>query len=229
MLSCISPDAVRRHNRRNGFTLVEIMVAIVILATVLTIVYRVFSGSYAALRQISPEKDLYHTARVILDRMADEIQSAYFRPGLPYTGFVGENDEKDEAPWDSLTFSAMANFYWVGKVEEIKESDFLKISYYPVEDEEEPFERRLVRRQDPGFGPFEEDFEEVGSRDRGVHRLTDDIWGIDVTYFDGTEWVEEWNSIESERLPQAVEIKLILSTDRETRIPFYAVIPIEAS
>jgi len=219
---------VRRPKRGRGFTLAEILVAIVILAIVMTIVYRVFSASYSALRQVSPEKDPFHTARVILDRMADEIQSAYYKPDLQYTGFVGENDEKEEAPWDAVTFSAMANFYWIERVEGIRQSDFLKISYHLVENEDEPEERRLIRRQDPAFGPFEEEFEMVGSPERGVHQLTDRVWGIDVRYFDGSDWVEEWNAGERERLPQAVQIKLILRADRGVRLPFYAVIPIEA-
>ncbi|MFQ5907031.1 MAG: type II secretion system protein GspJ, partial [bacterium] len=189
----------------------------------------VFSSSYSALRQVNPERDLFHTARVILDRMADEIQSAYYRSDLAYTGFVGENDEKDEAPWDSLTFSAMANFYWIERVKGIKESDFLKISYYLVENGEEGEERRLVRRQDPAFDRFEEDPEKIPSGDRGVHRLTDDVWGIDLRYFDGSEWLEDWNSGDRERLPRAVEIKLILRTVGGERLPFYAVIPIGAS
>lgn len=209
--------------------MVEILVAMVVLAIVLTIAYRVFSGSYSALQQVNPHKDLHYTARTVLDRMADEIHSAYYGPGLSYAGFIGENDEKEDAPWDSLTFSAMANFYWIEQTEGIKESDFLKISYYLVEDEEETDKRRLIRRQDPGFGPFEENPEELDTGLRGVQRLTDNVWGMDARYFDGAEWVEEWNSEDRERLPRAVEIKLILQTSTGKRLPFYAVIPIEAS
>ena len=209
-----------------GFTLVEMLVAMVILAIVLMTAYRVFSSSYSALHHVNPDRDLFHTARVILDRMTDEIQSAYYDPGLKYTGFVGENDEEDEAPRDSLTFSAMANFYWIKKIEGINESDFLKISYALIGDEEDTAVTRLIRRQDPAFGPFEDDPEQISSGDRGVHQLADGVWGIDFRYFDGKEWVEEWNSGEEDSLPRGVEVKLILETGEGTRIPFYAVIPI---
>lgn len=201
----------------------------VILAIILTTAYSVFSSSYSALHHLSPERDLFHTARVILDRMADEIQSAYYRPDLEYTGFIGENNENRDAPWDSLTFSAMANFYWIKRIEGIKESDFLKISYTLAEDEEDETETHLIRRQDSAPGPFEDDAEQIGSSDRGVHQLAAGVWGIDFRYFDGTEWVEEWNSDEQEKLPRAVEVKLILMTAEGTRVPFYAVIPIGAS
>jgi type II secretion system protein J len=228
MLSLISPGRGRRRSCRGaeGFTLLEVLVATVILAIVLTIAYSVFSSTYSALHQLDPDKDHFHVARVILDRMADEIQSAYYRPGLQYTGFVGINDEKEDAPWDSLTFSSMANFYWIRRVEGIAESDFLKISYTLVEDETE---NRLIRRQNPSLGPFEDDFEEDGSSGRGVHQLADGVWGIDFRYFTGTEWVEEWNSAESEGLPRAVEVQLILETAEGERVPFYAVIPIGVS
>jgi len=209
-----------------GFTLVEMLIAMVILATVLTIAYRVFSSSYSALRQVNPERDPYHTARVILDRMTDEIQSAYFRPGLSHTGFVGLNDDKEDAPWDSLTFSAMANFYWIRSVEGIHESDFLKISYFLSEDQEE---RRLMRAQDPTFGTFEADPERFGSRDRGTYELADSVWGIDFRYFDGEDWTDEWNAGERQKLPRSVEVKLILDTGEGKPIPFYAVIPVMSS
>ena len=198
----------------------------VILATVLTIVYRAFSSSYSALQQVNPDRDPYHTARVILDRMTDEIQSAYFRPGLSYTGFVGLNDNKEDAPWDSLTFSAMANFYWIRGVEGIHESDFLKISYFLREDEEE---RRLMRAQDPAFGTFEGDPERFSSSERGIHELTDAVWGIDFRYFDGEDWTEEWNAGERQKLPRSVEVKLILDRGDGKHIPFYGVIPVMLS
>jgi hypothetical protein len=205
------------------------LVAMVILAIVLTIAYSVFSTSYSALHQVSPDRDIFYTAQVILDRMADEIQSAYSRPDLSYTGFVGENDEREDAPQDSLIFSAMANFYWIKGVEGVRESDFLKISYSLSEDETDERTRRLMRRQDPIFGPFEGDSEGIGSKDRGVYELADGVWGIDFRYFDGSEWVEDWNSGERQGLPRAVEVKLILETVEGKRVPFYAVIPIATS
>jgi len=229
MLSPISPDGGKRLEKREGFTLVEILIATVILATVLAIAYSVFSSSYSALHRVNPEKDIFHTAQVILDRMADEIQSAYYRPDLAYTGFVGENNEKEEAPWDSLTFSAMANFFWIKGVEGIRQSDFLKISYALAEDEEQEEATLLIRRQDPTFRPFEDDSEEIGSSDRGVHQLADNVWGIDFRYFDGREWLEDWNSDDREGLPRALEVKLILRDAGGKRIPFYAVIPVGSS
>jgi len=225
MRSCTSQNEVK-HSTRRGFTLLEMLIAMTILAIVLTIAYRVFSSSYAALHRVDPDRDPFQTARVILDRMAEEIQSAYYRPGLSYTGFLGENDTKDEAPWDSLTFSSLANFYWIKSVEGINESDFLKIAYVLVEDQEE---RLLMRAQDPSFSTFEESAEDLGTADRGVHQLADHVWGVDFRYLDGEEWLEEWNAQDRQRLPDAVEVKLILETAEGKRLSFYTVIPVGVS
>ncbi|MBW2057673.1 MAG: prepilin-type N-terminal cleavage/methylation domain-containing protein [Deltaproteobacteria bacterium] len=211
-----------------GFTLVEMVVAMVILAVLLVTAYGVFSSSYSALHRVNPARDIYHTARVVLDRMTEEIQSAYYGTGLGYTGLVGKDYEEDGAPMDSLTFSTMANFDWIKGVEGVRESDFLKISYRLVKGEEEEG-KVLIRRQDPAFGPLEDDPEEFGSGARGTFHLADGVWGMDLRYFDGKDWVEEWNSTEEERLPRAVEIRLILETDDGTPHPFYAIVPIEAS
>jgi general secretion pathway protein J len=225
----ISHGEERRRDEARGFTLLEVLIAMVILAIVLTTAYRVFSSSYSALHQLDPDQDLFHTARVILDRMTDEIQSAYYRPDLGYTGFVGEDDENEQAPWDSLSFSAMANFYWIKRIEGIKESDFLKIYYTLIQDEENEEKTLLIRRQDPALGPFEGDIDEAASELRGVHLLTDNVWGVDFRYFDGSEWVDDWNSDETKKAPRAVEVKLILKTDDGQRVPFYSVIPIGVS
>ena len=225
MRLCISQNA-RRNDTRGGFTLVEMLIAMMVLATVLTIAYRVFSSSYRALHRVDPDRDPFQTARIVLDRMAEEIQSAYYRPGLAHTGFVGKDELNDEAPSDSLTFSCMANFYWIKSIEGIHESDFLKISYALVDDEEE---RILMRAQDPSFRPFEENTKDLDTSKRGVHQLTDQVWGMDMRYFDGEEWTEEWNAEEKEGLPKAVEVKLILRTAEEKRLFFSAVIPVESS
>jgi len=225
MQLCFSQN-VTRCDKRRGFTLVEMLIAMMVLATVLTIAYRVFSSSYRALHQVDPDRDPFQTARIVLDRMTEEIQSAYYRPGLSHTGFLGKDGLNDEAPSDSLTFSCMANFYWIKTIEGINESDFLTISYTLVDDEEE---RMLMRAQDPNFRPFGEDTENPDTEKRGVHQLTDRIWGIDIHYFDGEEWIEEWNTEEKEGLPQAVEVKLILKTAEEKRLSFSAVIPVGSS
>jgi general secretion pathway protein J len=215
-----------KHSTKRGFTLLEVLIAMTILAIVLVIAYRVFSSSYAALHRVDPQRDPFQTARVILDRMAEELQSAYYRPGLSYTGFLGEDDIQGDAPGDSLIFSSLANFYWIKSVEGINESDFLKIAYLLVEDQEEQI---LIRAQDPSFSPFEESAEDLGTSDRGVHQLTDEVWGVDFRYLDGEEWLEEWNAEDRQKIPDAVEVTLILETEEGTRLPFYAVIPVGVS
>lgn len=224
MWSLIWPGAIRR-DRISAFTLIEMLVATVVLAIALTIAYGVFSSSLSALRQVDPETDVYHTARLILDRMTEEIQSAYYRADLAYTGFVGEDKEVEDQPSDSLTFTAMANYFWISKTEDIKESDFLKISYSLVQEEDET---RLVRRQAFEFGSFEEGLDGNSSQGHRVNRLTERVRGLDLKYYDGDEWLEEWHTSEEERLPRAVEIILVLESPQGTRLPFHAVVPISS-
>jgi hypothetical protein len=52
--------------------------------------------------------------------------------------------------------------------------------------------------------------------------------GLNFRYFDGNEWVDNWDTSERMKLPQAIEVTLILEGPQHENSPFYSVIPIEA-
>jgi general secretion pathway protein J len=207
--------------RQDGFTLIEIMVALVITAIVLTLVYSSFSAVMDTRERVMNASDLDTTARLVLTRLTREIESAFIvkRPeDLPpesrYTIFEGAQENVDQRPADRISFTTFAH---TKRGVDADESDQALISYeveaMPTEPgHEEPLAliRREWRRIAP---PGETQFYEP----RPIP-LAEDIQGFRLRFLneDG-EWVDEWNSTDIrtlDLLPVAVEITLTLRDER---------------
>jgi len=63
-----------------GFTLVEVLLAVLIGTLVLTSVYGVFSSVSRARNRLEAEGNLYHQARIFFDRIGGELGSLRFVP-----------------------------------------------------------------------------------------------------------------------------------------------------
>ena len=66
---------------RKGFTLIEILIATLILGIVLTTVYASYTGTFRIVRETTQDAEVYSMARSALDRIARDLQSA-----APYGG-----------------------------------------------------------------------------------------------------------------------------------------------
>jgi len=63
-----------------GFTLIEVLLAILIGSLVLTSVYGIFSSVSRARDRLEAEGDLYHQARIFFDRIGGELSSLRLSP-----------------------------------------------------------------------------------------------------------------------------------------------------
>ncbi|MFK5927667.1 MAG: type II secretion system protein GspJ [Desulfuromusa sp.] len=63
-----------------GFTLIEVLLAILIGTLVLTSVYGIFSSVSGARNRLEAEGDLYHQARIFFDRIGGELGSLRLSP-----------------------------------------------------------------------------------------------------------------------------------------------------
>ncbi len=68
------------NNTSRGFTLIEILLAILIGSLVLTSVYGVFSSVSRARNRLEVEGNLYHQARIFFDRLGGELGSMTTSP-----------------------------------------------------------------------------------------------------------------------------------------------------
>ncbi len=218
------------RDAEDGFTLLEVLVSLVISAIVLAGVYASFSAVMDTRRRVETGAKIDMTARLVLTRLAREIESAFLvkraedaPPESRYTVFSGSQSEMAGQPGDRLSFSTFAH---AKRGVDANESDQSVIEY--TTEENEPGTMIAGRAgTDPGRedgGPtvalLRREWRRIPSP-REAQRtepraiaLADDIRGFRVRFRDAAgEWTDRWDSTEVRTLdvlPTAVEITLTL-------------------
>ncbi len=211
---------------KKGFTLIEILLAIAILAAMGTLVYGTFARSYDGKVFVEEMMDKDQQIRVALTRMTRELGSAYIIGGTHQnaqeirvkTIFKGE----PESAFHRLTFSSFNNQVLH---KDAKESDQMEITYFVAEDEEHPSQMNIMRRRDSSI---DDEPEEGGY----VDVLLENIKGFQIEYWSDREeeWKDEWDTESEEfrnRLPRYIKMKIIMSDIDNTEKTFLAQAKIE--
>lgn len=198
------------RNVARGFTLLEVMVAIGIVAMLGVLIYGAFIGMSRSRRNMEDVGNRYQQGRQAVDRMARELSSAFISGHQPFqqlqyvreTMFVGT----DNRPADRVDFTS---FSYMRLKADSHESDQCELSFFASTDPETG-NLDLVRRvdkyidDDPAHGGI-------------VQVLAENIESFDIKYFDPltSEWIDSWDSIQPAaqigRLPGAVWITLWLN------------------
>lgn len=181
-----------------GFTLVETLLAVGILGIIFSMVYWTFDQTYDVIEGVQMETDRFRSVRLSLNKMSEEVSSTYWREGYKDSLFIGEDIEENGLPRDSLRFMSASNY---GFSEGGNESDMNIISYY-LEREEEGENFKLMHSEIRNiFSAAEEN--------REAYELGESLIGLNLRYFNGTDWVDSWNSDELKAVPLTVEITII--------------------
>jgi general secretion pathway protein J len=209
--------------KQSGFTLIEVMVSIAILAFIMVLLWSSTGQSLNAKERFERRDGIYHEGRVSLRKMADDLSMAFLirAPGTraataaaaagqppvaeiatrprPITFFIGE----DEGERDAVRFTSLSN---LRLFKNAKTSDQAKINYKVVADEEESDKFNLVRTYSPWL-------DEKDTVEGASYVVAENIREFNVEYYDQRkqEWVREWNSTLidwRDRLPRAVRITI---------------------
>jgi general secretion pathway protein J len=211
-----------RRARARGFTLVEMLIAIAILAMISVLIYGAFSGMKHTKQGIERLDDRYREGRLAMSRMTRELQSAYLSLNAPLnsalavekTAFIGTTG----SPADRVDFDSFSN----RRLDrDSHESDQCEISYYGMEDPKRQGVTNLVRRisTHPDLYP---------TKGGTIEVLATDIDLFDLKYLDPltSEWLETWDTTqttgEPNRLPMQIKVTLVLNGGRrkaEDRAP----------
>ncbi|MEM7138085.1 MAG: prepilin-type N-terminal cleavage/methylation domain-containing protein [Myxococcota bacterium] len=193
---------------KKGFTLVEIILAMAILALVGTMIYGGFSQTALNKARVESDIDHYQTVHMALERMVREVTMAFVsthvNPSLDLrtitTAFVG-SDGGSEDRLDFTSFSHRRLY------RDARESDQNEISYFVTDDPDTPGERVLARRE-------ENRIDEDPTRGGKSQILVRGVEEYNVEYFDPllSEWVSEWATDDRfkqpNRLPTQVRFRI---------------------
>ncbi|MCB1154326.1 prepilin-type N-terminal cleavage/methylation domain-containing protein [bacterium] len=173
-----------RRRRRAGFTLLEVLVAVAVTASILSIVYATFTRTIESKEYVEEGNDAYHKARWAMDKIALDLSAAYVSPReQSHTIFYGISNQVNGLPMDELHMTTLAHVRLNPTAAESDQSEVsYKVAYLP---DEERFQ--LWRRED---AIIDED-NMLGGEE---YILIDDLTAFNVRFYDGNVWRNDWDS-----------------------------------
>lgn len=203
--------------RSRAVTLVELLIAVAVLAMISVLIYSSFSGMRRSRDGIQRLTDRYREGRIALSRIARELSSAYISGHEPIdpslkvvqTAFIST----EGTPADRIDFNSFA---YRRLDRDVHESDQAEISYFGSPDPDQDGVIDLARRVSPilDLDP------QSGGR---VEVLATDIDLFDLEFLDPLTgmWDDTWDTTsavaQENRLPLQVRIILVLNGGRRTR------------
>jgi type II secretion system protein J len=197
------------RRRGYGFTLIEMMVAIVIFLIFISAIYGVYAAATTSMARTEAHEEVYQTGRVLLAQLSAEFASVYPNPAGTTNGFVGEDtaDAGADREEDRLTFLTTAH-----AVSEAAPAGDICGVIYRMEDPAQNEEPGLYveTHRTPGL--------EMEDAETETRRLSARVVGFNVHYWtaDGEKLVE-WP--DSQTLPVAVRVELTLQSVRSGEKP----------
>lgn len=204
------------RSRDAGFTLIEVMVSLAILAGMMAMLWGSFSITVNSKRRVEEIEARYHQLRLAMNRMTREISMAYLSKNdipaamKPRTMFVSERN----STVDDIMFSSLSH---VRLRENAKECDQTLVRYYSAPDPDNRGVTNLMRRASRRLGV------ETPGEDGPAYIMLENIEALHFEFFDepNNEWRETWSTTsadgQADRLPTKVRISVTLrdETDRE--------------
>ena len=123
-------QSIKNNIRPKGFTLVEILIAILILGIVLSTVYAAYSSTMKNVRDIEYQNNLYKMARTTMDRMIKDLSS--LQPYADSFDLRADKQTLSNHEFYSLSFWSAAHLAFA---ENEGDGSPAAITYYVEEDE----------------------------------------------------------------------------------------------
>lgn len=191
---------------RAGFTLMELMVALAVLAMISVFTFQTLGGTLNARDHLSFDDELEKSARTTLGRIRREVSLAFLTPSLTAvnsyrTVFVG----KDDGETDQLWFATRSHRRTLA---DSRESDQTEITLWCDDDPEHRSRYVLLHRE-------AQRIDHLPDKDGAIMPLARNVSRFDLRYLDhlNGEWQDEWDTQGGEtpnRLPRAVQVILTL-------------------
>jgi len=204
---------------RPGFTLLEVLIAVFILAVVLSTIFTSYSGTFRVVNETESQAEMYEMARVAMQRIIEDLESLCFprsekseksesektseieEEPVQRARFLGEDKEINGRAADTLRFLSRAHLV----LDEDGEASGPAEIMYSVKESAEGDTLVLYRADTLEFEKVSEEEEE------GVI-LCDSLVSVNFTYTDAKGDVHDtWDSTKEEfkeRLPVKVSILL---------------------
>lgn len=219
--------------KRRGFTLIEVLLATSLSTVIALAVASVLSTQMTARKRIHERSDRRALLSSVDRRLRADLRAVVPPGGLYAAGLVGQDEVSAGGGEDLLPAGLQGAAAQAttpnGEPVPLDQRDQLVLAVWPgasafgeeledgqgalwqvtyrIDDDPETEERGLVREvarvRDLA----------VGTDPEPVEQLCPEVIAMNVTYFDGQDWQETWDSGASDTLPTAVAIDLVFVRD----------------
>ncbi len=198
-----------RHLKQAGFTLMELMLSIGLLALIMIILFSSFHAVAASKIQAEARLQSDQEARTLIFMMCRELRGAVFTPLIPsHVLLVGQALKQGGMPMDSITFAtldpghrrALDGF----SAEEV-------VSFNAVPNSQHRGWFMLTRSERSGL------IQTTNPPSLPPTILATSVISLHFRYFNGFQWLESWDSTSSpagQALPQAISIELVMGSGK---------------
>jgi prepilin-type N-terminal cleavage/methylation domain-containing protein len=196
-----SKDSPSGRTRCSGFTLVEVLVTLGLLALVLAMAYGSLWSTVDGITRMEGRSDREQAARILLEMIDRELRSALLTTEDNRLYFLGKNGTANDQPADQLTWVQAGHL----KLHpDLLETETSEVSYWLESDTDG--HQVLYRRED---ATRDGDPAEGGE----TYRLSDAVIGLDFEYYGPQGWTDEWDSRLDKGLPRVVQVSLFLPAE----------------
>jgi len=177
-----------------GFTLLELLLAVALLAIVAATVFASFRATTSAIARATESGASAQAARVVLSRLSDELTAAEWDQNREETLFVGKSGEDEGGSSGTLLFTSRSHVWYPTQPPAVE----LATVGYQVD--QGPHGLQLWREETSN--PFV-----VGGTPERV-MVADQLAGVQFRFYGKSGWETAWDANERHQLPDLVEIVL---------------------
>jgi len=185
-------------NNNKAFTLIEIMVAVTILAFICAISYGIVLHTLESKDTVERHRSIASIGISILERIRRDLEALY--TGDISDPFAGtDNDTADRIDFVCTTPSFPD--------EDGKRTHLIEVGYQ-LKENPDVFDYYLLLRR--------ESRDVEGSPLQGgiLRVLYDKVKSFNIQFYDGSEWFDSWSFKEQKGLPHAVKIELVIGVEQ---------------
>lgn len=177
-------------SRNNGFTLLEILIALILLAILTAALYGSYFGVIRARDRASAGMESRRELGATLDLIRREVSSARFNRADKRLRFVVEDRDNFGAQSSTLELTTLAS----PSLQNRRESGVVAVTYKMAEKDK----KRFLTRQE----------RDLFSEETAVHAYPqmEQISVFLVECYDGSKWVKSWDTAINGVLPKGVRV-----------------------
>jgi type II secretion system protein J len=191
MKGSVRRAAALRPLDEKGFTLIEVIIAAGLSALLLVVLYSTYFGISKAVEAAARGQEIRETERILIELLKRDLRGIPVDARYPFVSQVKEMDNELSSTLEFASTSFLGrNSYGINKV-----------GYMLIKTDEG--DKVFVRQEvdDP-----REDLTKNGA----TFELSRLITSFRLSFYDGMEWVEKWDTKAAARLPRQVRITMTL-------------------